>query len=72
MAGERKTKKPKAKGTCPVCGQATSEILECPTCHREGCVEKCIPGGKGTACNACDAKPAADDEEDSRELGEEE
>ena len=56
-----------------MCGQATAQILECPTCHREGCVEKCIPGGRGTACNACDAKPAAsDDEEDGRELGEEE
>jgi hypothetical protein len=77
MSGERKKgpKRSKAKGTCPKCGQPTKQVLECPTCNSEGCVERCNAAGRGSPCNACDEKgPAGDDDEDGEGLepGEEE
>lgn len=40
--------------TCPNCGQATENIIECPRCHTEGCIEFCIPAGVGTICAKCE------------------
>lgn len=72
---KRRPKRDKAQGTCPRCGQPTEQILECPACHREGCTERCITGGKGTSCNECDDKgPLVPDDEDGEgpDPGEEE
>lgn len=41
-------------GTCPQCGQETAQTIECPRCGKEGCVERCIPGGVGTICVECE------------------
>ena len=41
---------------CPMCSRpmlAEDEIITCSECGGEGCMEYCIPGGRGTACTDC-------------------
>lgn len=51
---------------CPKCGEVTEQIIECPRCGGCGCVERCIPAGKGTICVECEEE----DEEDNASASE--
>lgn len=44
----------KKKDNCPLCGEPTEQVVECPRCHREGCVEHCNTGGVGCLCPGCE------------------
>lgn len=44
------------KDDCPQCGKKTEQIVECPSCAKEGCVEVCLPGGVGVICPECEDK----------------
>ena len=41
---------------CPLCGKKTEQIVECPECGAQGCVERCHPGGAGCLCPTCEEK----------------
>ena len=41
--------------TCPRCGRPSQQLVLCPQCEDEGCVEHCSPGGVGVRCAACEA-----------------
>ena len=41
---------------CPLCGGKTEQIVECPECGAQGCVERCHPGGAGCLCPKCEEK----------------
>ena len=54
VEGRPETAADRGKVECPVCGRDTDQILTCPVCDKEGCVEECIPGGVGTMCVTCE------------------
>jgi hypothetical protein len=48
--------KGRKKEECPLCGGASNQIVECPECGNQGCVERCHPGGVGCICPECEEK----------------
>ncbi|KKM90368.1 hypothetical protein LCGC14_1239340 [marine sediment metagenome] len=41
-------------GECPKCGEPTVQLLCCPECGNDGCVELCNGAGVGSPCLDCE------------------
>lgn len=53
-AAARRRPRPRRPRRCPYCGGVTEQIIMCRVCGKEGCVEKCCPGGQGCPCMECE------------------
>lgn len=53
--------------TCPRCGVGTKQIVTCPICEEECCVEACCPGGVNTLCLQCEEIHSGDADDVERE-----
>jgi len=55
-AGEHESR----AGACPRCGCISAEIVTCPICEEDVCIESCSPAGMGCPCLRCEENMSAE------------